>query len=941
MIGQTISHYKILEKLGGGGMGIVYKAEDTKLKRTVALKFLPPELTRDEDAKKRFVHEAQAASALQHHNICTIHEIDETADGRIFIAMDCYEGETLNDRIARRPLPVDDATDIAIQVAEGLAKAHEGGMVHRDMKPANIMVTSDGVVKIPDFGLAKLAGQTRVTKTGTTVGTLAYMSPEQARGEEVDHRSDIWSLGVVLYELLTGQVPFKADHEAAMVYSIMNAVPEPITALRTGVPIELERIVAKALEKEPARRYQRIEELLVDLRNLNRSIAKTPARQPGKPRRLRRVLIPISVLLVIGVIIIVGLQIQISLRPSALAAENSLAVMQFDNIVDPEDSERIGALVSNLLITDLSESQFVRVLSTQRLYDVRKQLGMEGDKLIDRDQASQVAGKANVRWMLLGSILQVEPTIVITSQLIDMKSGQVEASQRIAGEIEEEIFSLVDRLTVEIKKDLSLPSRAQEEKDTPVADVTTSSQEAYRYYLEGTEYTEKLYLTEAAQSYRKALEIDSTFAMAYYNLYWCVGEGRQALMDKAVKYSDKVSNREKWYIKGQAAMISGDNEQAIKILEKIVERYPDEQRVYLWLGDNHMYLEQWETALVQYSKAIELDPLNWNAYRLAAYIHRQLGDNEKALELLNKAASVAPGEAGPHLFKGHFYSRNGMTDKAIESFEKALAINANMHWARSSLGDRYLTKRDYVNAEHCYRYLATSTDSDIRPWGRLLLAFLPLYQGKFEKALEVLEDGLAADRMEQAGGYWNVMKHCYKYKIHIEKREFDLIPNDMGDMECVLSQMQLLLENKDFAEAEEMANTFNGRDKFLGLIELAKGNPKTAVTFLEKSVENETWPDFDSWYLLAKAYLETGELGGAVSQLEAALSRHGHFNLRSVIWTVKAHYLLGLAYERSGWTNKAIEQYSEFLQIWEDADPGIPEVEDAQQRLAVLRQARN
>jgi serine/threonine protein kinase len=218
MIGQTVSHYKITEKLGGGGMGVVYKAQDTKLKRTVALKFLPPELTRDKDAKTRFIREAQAASALQHNNICTIHEIGDTEDGRMFICMDCYDGETLNEKIAGGPLPVGEAIDIAIQVAEGLSRAHELGMVHRDIKPANILVTNDGVVKIVDFGIAKLAGMTKVTRTGATVGTVAYMSPEQARGEEVDSRSDVFSLGAVLYELLTGSDPFPGDHVAAVMY---------------------------------------------------------------------------------------------------------------------------------------------------------------------------------------------------------------------------------------------------------------------------------------------------------------------------------------------------------------------------------------------------------------------------------------------------------------------------------------------------------------------------------------------------------------------------------------------------------------------------------------------------------------------------------------------------------------------------------------------------
>jgi serine/threonine protein kinase len=229
MIGQTISHYKILEKLGGGGMGVVYKAEDTKLKRTIALKFLPPVFSFDQEAKKRFINEAQTASSLQQHNICTIHDIDETKDGQIFICMDCYEGETLKKKIERGQIKTDEAIDIILQVAAGLQKAHEKGIIHRDIKPANIFITNEGVVKILDFGLAKLTGQSMMTKMGETVGTIAYMSPEQTRGELVDQRTDIWSLGVVLYEMMTGQLPFKGDYDSAMIYSILNEEPKHLT----------------------------------------------------------------------------------------------------------------------------------------------------------------------------------------------------------------------------------------------------------------------------------------------------------------------------------------------------------------------------------------------------------------------------------------------------------------------------------------------------------------------------------------------------------------------------------------------------------------------------------------------------------------------------------------------------------------------------------------
>lgn len=274
MIGQTISHYKVLEKLGGGGMGVVYKAEDTKLKRTVALKFLPPDLTRDDEAKERFIREAQAASALDHPNICTIYEINETDDGQLFIAMSYYEGDTLKPKITQGPLSVEESVDIAIQIAQGLQKAHEAGIVHRDIKPANVIITADGVAKVVDFGLAKMSRGTMVTREGTTVGTIAYMSPEQARGESVDYRSDIWSLGVMLYEMLTGMLPFKGEYEQAIIYSILNTDPEPITKERPELSADFIHLLNRALEKKPEDRYQSISDMLIDLRRLKRDTSK-------------------------------------------------------------------------------------------------------------------------------------------------------------------------------------------------------------------------------------------------------------------------------------------------------------------------------------------------------------------------------------------------------------------------------------------------------------------------------------------------------------------------------------------------------------------------------------------------------------------------------------------------------------------------------------------
>ena len=301
MIGKTISHYKILQKLGEGGMGIVYKAQDLKLDRYVALKFLPQHLTDNGEAKKRFVQEAKAASAMDHPNICNIYEIDETPDGHMFIAMACYEGESLRDRLKGGPMEVETALNIISQVATGLSKAHEKDIVHRDIKPANILITSEGVVKIVDFGLAKLEGRTKVTKTGTTVGTVAYMSPEQARSETVDHRTDIWSLGVMLYEMLAGQKPFPGEHEAAVVYKIVNEEPPPLAQHAENLPQGLQNILDCALKKDPEERFQSVKEMLNEFTTPTVTASTMPLRtKPKAGKNLRTLITVIVTVLVVG-----------------------------------------------------------------------------------------------------------------------------------------------------------------------------------------------------------------------------------------------------------------------------------------------------------------------------------------------------------------------------------------------------------------------------------------------------------------------------------------------------------------------------------------------------------------------------------------------------------------------------------------------------------------
>lgn len=363
MSGETVSHYKLLEKLGQGGMGVVYKAQDLKLDRFVALKFLPPHLSGNEEEKKRFMQEAKAASALDHPNICTIHEIDETADGRMFIAMAYYEGETLKQRTSSNQLPINSAIEIAMQIAQGLAKAHEHGIVHRDLKPENVIITKDGIAKIVDFGLAKLAGHTRLTKDGTAKGTAAYMSPEQARGEDTDHRTDIWSLGVVMYEMLTGHLPFTGEQEPAVVYSILTKEPKPASAWRADIPAALEQIVNRAMAKEADQRFQRAEEMQEGLEILKQQPEAGPLKK-HRTTSLRALKRKRTYLYggMAGLLVLLSVIVIYNFIPQQNVIA-SVAVLPFVNSSANPETEFLSNGLSEGLIRSLSQLPRLKVMS--------------------------------------------------------------------------------------------------------------------------------------------------------------------------------------------------------------------------------------------------------------------------------------------------------------------------------------------------------------------------------------------------------------------------------------------------------------------------------------------------------------------------------------------------------------------------------------------------
>ena len=498
-------------------MGIVYEAMDLKLDRSVALKFLPPELTRDAEARLRFVHEAKAASALDHPNVCTIHEIGETEDGQSFIAMACYEGETLKERIKRGPLSVDQAISIARSIAAGLAKAHARGIVHRDIKPANIFLTSDELVKILDFGLAKLSSATQITHAGSTLGTVAYMSPEQARGEEVDHRADLWCLGVVLYEMVTGRPPFRADENQALIFSILNDEPDPPTAVRSGVPIELERLIARCLEKEPGARYQTAADLESDLR---RVLGKTDSlleatvamSRPGRTRHRRRWAgLGIAAGLVLGVLL-VGLNLdnlRERLRNEAGATEiRSLVVLPFENMMGEAEQDFFVEGLHETLVTELSRIGTLRVISRTTAMYYR-----ETDKSIP-----EISRELDVDAVVEGSVLRVDDRVRITAQLIRGTSDEHLWAEDYDRDLRD-ILNLLSEVAQSIAAEIDIALTPQQQKRLSTS--RTVDPDVYELQLRGLhhlyEFTEKDAL-EARRYFEEAIDADPEFSLAYAGL---------------------------------------------------------------------------------------------------------------------------------------------------------------------------------------------------------------------------------------------------------------------------------------------------------------------------------------------------------------------------------------------------------------------------------------
>lgn len=676
MTGQILSHYKILSLLGEGGMGVVYKAEDLRLGRFVVLKFLAHHLTRDSQALERFSNEAKTASSLDHPNLCTIYEIGETEDEHMFIAMAYYEGETLQQTVSSKQLSVNSVLEIVTQIANGLACAHEAGITHRDIKPANVIITKRGEVKILDFGLAKLAGQSHFTKTGATLGTVAYMSPEQAQGLPVDHRSDIWSLGVVLYEMLAGKLPFEAEYDQAILYSIVNVDHAPITKHKPDLPTHLAAVIDKALTKKLAERYQRIEDMLADLKAPAQNFTKAPSLRKVDPAmqsftklaKLRKALSLKRLAWAGGVLVLLAVMffgMKYWLTPTEPRFD-SIAVLPLQNLSGDAEQEYFADGMTEALIANLAKIKSLRVISRTSIMTYKNA----------RKPLPEIAKELNVDAVVEGSVALADGRVRVTAQLLDAVGDRHLWAENYDRNLRD-VLVLQSEVTNAIVEELRVQLAPEEQQR--ITNVRPVDPEVYQHYLKGREYFANNRLNKGIESFQQAISLEPSFAPAYASLamsyLWARLAGPQGGAPPREVFPRAKAAASK------ALALDGNLGEAYAALAMV-------KFFYDW---------DWDSPEQEFKRALDLDPQN-TIILLGYYGYLSVvGRFDEGINVLHRAIAIDPLSPYGSII-GRAYGLARRYDESIATIKPLLEIYPNDDALLYQMGWNCLFTKRYQEA---------------------------------------------------------------------------------------------------------------------------------------------------------------------------------------------------------------------------------------------------